>query len=61
MICSKGNRDAEVIVPTAASSFGVVAWCRRPAKWINVVAGVGVSMSGFGVNAALLKIEGTSG
>ena len=43
----------EVLVQTAAFSAGLVLWCRRPARWINVVAGVGLAlvvvMSGLGV------------
>jgi hypothetical protein len=47
----------EVIVQTGAFSFLLVAWCRKPARWMNVVAIVGcvliALMSAAGVLAAL--------
>ena len=43
----------EVIAQLAAFSFLLVAWCKRPARWKNIVAIVGViavvSMSVLGV------------
>jgi hypothetical protein len=47
----------EVIVQTGAFSFLLVLWCRRPARWMNVVAVVSivltVIMSALGVAAAV--------
>jgi hypothetical protein len=34
----------EVVLQTATFSFLLVAWCRRPARWKNVVAVVGVAL-----------------
>jgi len=47
----------EVIVQTFLFSFGLVFWCRKPARWKNVASGIGVGfvllMSVAGVLAAL--------
>ena len=46
----------EVVVQTFAFSFLVSWWCQRPARWLNVVAAVGVAavllLSTLGVLAA---------
>ncbi len=47
----------ETSLQTLAFSLGLVAWCRRPARWMNVAAGMAVAlivlMSTAGVLAAL--------
>lgn len=47
----------EVVLQTAAFSFLLVHWCRKPARWKNIAAVVGiilvVLMSTFGVMSAV--------
>jgi len=47
----------EVVLQTLLFSFGLVSWCRKPARWKNVAGGIGVAlvllMSVAGVLATL--------
>lgn len=47
----------EIVLQTLVFSAGLVAWCRQPARWMNVVAVVGVVivvlLSGAGILAAI--------
>jgi hypothetical protein len=47
----------EVVLQTLLFSFGLVSWCRKPARWKNIASGIGVGlvlfMSVAGVLAAL--------
>lgn len=34
----------EVVIQTLLFSAGLVAWCRKPARWMNVASGIGVAL-----------------
>jgi hypothetical protein len=34
----------EVVLQTLLFSMGLIAWCRRPSRWKNIAAGIGVAL-----------------
>jgi hypothetical protein len=49
----------EVVLQTLLFSTGLIAWCRRPARWKNITTGIGVAlvlcMSAFAFIAAVRR------